>query len=354
MRRHLARGIDALLEATVALSFSRIGYRVRRRLYRWSPLDSYRLEGRVALVTGASSGIGLATAEQLARCGATVVLLGRDLDRTERARARIVAASGHEDVATLIADMADIEAVRRAAAEFRTRFSRLDVLVHNAGALTPAYTLTADGVEVTAAAQVVGPFLMTGLLLDLLVRSAPSRVITVSSGGMYAVPLFVDALISGRGPGEEAYSGPKQYARVKRAQVALNELWAERLRRREVTFHSMHPGWVDTPGLTEALPRFCRLIDPIVRTPAQGADTVVWLAADDGDPLSSSGRFWLDRRPRATHRLRTRRRETPEERRRLWDFCMTHSGWTGDLDGVVEVARAVRRATSSSARGSEV
>jgi len=353
MRRFFARGIDALLEATVVLSFSRIGYRVRRRLYRWPALDSYRLEGRVVLVTGATSGIGFATAAQLARCGAIVVLLGRDPERTEAVRDRIALETGNEDVRTLIADMADVDAVRRAAAEFRSRFQRLDALVHNAGALVQSHTLTADGVEVTAAGQLVGPFLMTGLLLDLLVRSAPSRVITVASGGMYAMPLSVDALISGRGPGEERFSGPKQYARVKRAQVTLNEVWADRLSRRDVYFHSMHPGWVDTPGLTAALPRFYRLVGPIVRSPQQGADTVVWLAADDGEPLASSGRFWLDRRPRATHRLWTRRRETREERGRLWEFCMSHSGWTGDVERVVEVARAVRRATSGPAAGLE-
>ncbi|MEZ4503994.1 MAG: SDR family NAD(P)-dependent oxidoreductase [Dehalococcoidia bacterium] len=354
MRRLLARGVDALLEATVVLSFSRIGYRVRRRLARWTALDSYRLQGRVILVTGATSGIGFATAEQLASCGATVVLLGRDRERTEAARERILQTTGNEAVTTLIADMADTAAVRRAASEFRSRFERLDVLVHNAGALVHTHTLTSSGVEITAAGQLIGPFLMTGLLLDLLVRSAPARVITVASGGMYAVPLSVDALVSGRGPGEEEFRGPKQYARVKRAQVTLNELWSERLPRRDVFFHSMHPGWVDTPGLTEALPRFYRLIRPIVRTPAQGADTIAWLASDDGVPLSSSGRFWLDRRPRATHWLwKRRRREPAEERRRLWDFCMTHSGWSGDVDSVVEVARAVRRARAGSAASFE-
>ena len=92
-------------------------------------------------------------------------------------------------------------------------------------------------------------------------------------------------------------------------------------------FHAMHPGWVDTPGLETALPTFRKVVGPLLRTPAQGADTLVWLAADDGEPLRSSGRFWLDRRPRPVHRLaRTRRADTPDERQRLWDWCVDRSG----------------------------
>ena len=334
MRGRLATAVDVLLEASVVFSFSSVGYEARRRMFGWSSLDSYRLDGRVVLVTGATSGIGLAAAEQLARCGASVVLLGRKAEKLERVRSDLVERTGNDAISGVVADMADLDAVRRAADAIHERHERLDALIHNAGALSSQLTLSPDGTEVTAAGQLVGPFLLTGLLLDLLVNAAPSRVITVSSGGMYLTPLSVDSLGS---EAARSYDGARQYARVKRAQVTMSELWAQRLPRHDVTFHAMHPGWVDTPGFREALPRFYRLIDPILRSPAQGADTMVWLASDDGEPLRSSGRFWHDRRPRGTHRLpSTRSRDSAEERHRLWEFCAARSGWHGDIRRVLD------------------
>jgi dehydrogenase/reductase SDR family member 12 len=114
------------------------------------------------------------------------------------------------------------------------------------------------------------------------------------------------------------------YARHKRAQVVLTELWAERLAERGVRVHSMHPGWVDTPGLERSLPRFRSALRPLLRTPEQGADTIVWLGAAP-EPAESSGRFWHDRAERPTHLL-PRTRETPEERRRLWGECIRLTG----------------------------
>jgi hypothetical protein len=117
------------------------------------------------------------------------------------------------------------------------------------------------------------------------------------------------------------YDGTEQYARAKRAQVTLNEMWAERVDHGEVVFHALHPGWADTPGVAESLPTFRRIVGPLLRTPEQGADTLVWLAATDR-ATESSGGFWLDRRPRSIHRLpTTRRSDTPARRARLWDEC---------------------------------
>jgi NAD(P)-dependent dehydrogenase (short-subunit alcohol dehydrogenase family) len=123
------------------------------------------------------------------------------------------------------------------------------------------------------------------------------------------------------------YRGAEQYARAKRAQVTLNELWAERLAGSGVVFHAVHPGWADTPGVEASLPTFRRIVGPFLRTPEQGADTLVWLAADDGAPLATSGRFWLDRRPRSIHKLpTTRHTDTPERRAQLWAWCLERSG----------------------------
>ncbi len=318
--------VDAALEAPVVTSFTRVGYDVRSRLEHWTPLSSYRLDGRVMLVTGATSGLGLVASEQLARCGATVVLLGRDAAKTERVRADLAERTGRDDLGVLIADMADLDDVRRVAAEVQDRYDRLDVLVHNAGALTADRRTAPSGLEMTVASQVVGPFLLTSLLVDRLAEAGPGRVITMSSGGMYAAPLTVTDLQMG-----SDYKGSEQYARAKRAQVTLNEMWAERIPATDVVFHAMHPGWADTPGVRESLPTFRKVVGPLLRSPEQGADTLVWLAADDGVPRTSSGTFWLDRSPRHIHKLpNTRASDTPERRERLWAWCCDASGISPD------------------------
>ena len=190
------RVVDSVIEAPVFTSFTRLGYDVRSRLAHWTDLSSYDLAGRVVLLTGATSGLGLVAGEQLARCGATVVLLGRDRTKTERVRDQLAACSGNEHLDVVVADMGDFDAVRTAAADVQRRHARLDVLIHNAGALTANRQVAPSGIELTVASQVVGPFLLTGLLLDRLRQSSPARVITMSSGGMYATDLEVDDLLT--------------------------------------------------------------------------------------------------------------------------------------------------------------
>jgi len=318
-----ARGIaDAIIEAPIVTSFTRFGYEARRRLAGWTSLDGYDLTGRVIVITGATSGIGYAAAEQLARCGATLVLVGRTDERNERAVAELAAATGNPFITQVAADMGDLHQVRALAARVLGDHDRLDVLIHNAGALDPERHVAPDGTEATVASQVVGPFLLTSLLLDRLEASAPSRVLTMSSGGMYATGLTVSGLEMP--PGD--YDGTEQYARAKRAQVTLNEMWAERCGDRGVTFHALHPGWADTPGVDAGLPTFAKVMGPFLRTPEQGADTLVWLAADT-TPLSSNGRFWLDRAPRPIHRLPTTKlTDTRERREQLWNRVAEAAG----------------------------
>jgi NAD(P)-dependent dehydrogenase (short-subunit alcohol dehydrogenase family) len=151
----------------------------------------------------------------------------------------------------------------------------------------------------------------------------PGRVVFVVSGGMYSQPLAVDRLEMR----PDDYDGTTAYARAKRAQVTLAELWGARLPAAEVVVHAMHPGWADTPGVERSLPTFRRIVGPLLRTPEEGADTVVWLSASDGRPLASTGRLWLDRRPRDPHRLpSTRRADTDAERGALWQWCEERSG----------------------------
>ena len=199
MSHRLACAVDAILEVLIIPSFSRIGYAIRNRLFSWSPLSSYHLEGRTVIITGATSGIGLAAAEQLARCRASVVLVGRNSEKTQQVRNDLVARTGNSAISAVVADMSDFESVRHAAAAIRNSHDRLDVLIHNAGAIATQTTYAPNGSEVTVASQLIGPFLLTGLLLDLLARSESGRVITVSSGGMYTVPLSIDELREKRG-----------------------------------------------------------------------------------------------------------------------------------------------------------
>lgn len=311
----LARVADATLEATVVGSFARTGYGARRFLSHWTPLHRLRLDGKVAIVTGATSGLGRVTAEQLARQGAEVCIVGRDPGRTTRVQAEIAAAAG-VPVESDLADLSLLSDVAAFAERFTEQHDRLDILVLNAGSLTGEYAVTAEGNEVTLATHVLSQFLLTSALQPLLARSAPSRVIVVSSGGMYTEPLDVDAL----DPEPGAYNGTKAYARCKRAQVALVEEWARRLHDDGITVNAMHPGWADTPGLRASLPGFGRILGPLLRTPAEGADTIVWLAATPES--TGSGLFFLDRQPRAKHRLRrTRRPDYDAEVARLWQFC---------------------------------
>ena len=195
------------------------------------------------------------------------------------------------------------------------------MLVNNAGAMLAKRTLSPDGIELTFATNVLGPFLLTNLLTPLLASSAPARIVNVSSGGMYTQRLRVEDLQSSHGE----FDGPTAYARSKRAQVILTELWAQRLTGTGVVVHAMHPGWVDTPGLQSSLPRFYGATRRLLRTPQEGADTIVWLGAAP-EPALSSGRFWHDRRERPTHRVPWTR-ETPADRERLWAECERLSGW---------------------------
>lgn len=314
--------VDAALEATVVPSFSKLGYLARRRVDGWTtPHDD--LSAAVVVVTGATSGLGRCTAEQLASLGATIVVVGRSEERNAASARDIVDATGNRRVTHAECDMGDLEQVRRLAERLLADHDRLDVLVHNAGALSAERQLSPDGVEMTIASQVVGPFLLTRLLLDRLSAAGRARVLTMSSGGMYTAPVTVSGL---QMPPDD-YHGSKQYALAKRAQVTLNEMWAERHGERDVRFHAMHPGWADTPGVEAALPGFRKVMGPLLRSPEQGADTLVWLAADRGEPLATNGLFWLDRRRRSLHKLpTTKHSDTPARRAALWDWVAETAG----------------------------
>ncbi|MEO0495446.1 MAG: SDR family NAD(P)-dependent oxidoreductase [Actinomycetota bacterium] len=317
--------IDRLLEAPIAPSFTRVGSVVRARTENWTDLDDYDLSGRTILLTGATSGLGLAAAHRLAGLGATLLVVGRNPSKTDAACAALPSPDGADHTA-LYADLGDLAAVNALADTVLADHADVDTLIHNAGALSAERNENTEGIEVTVASQVLGPFLLTTRLLPTLSANGPARVLTMSSGGMYSAGLTVSRLQMGDTDSKDPYKGAEQYARAKRAQVTLTEMWAEKFADSGVRFHSLHPGWADTPGVEEALPTFRKIVGPFLRSPDEGADTLVWLAADD-TAVVENGQFWHDRAPRAIHRLpQTKRSDTAERRDALWAWCVAQSG----------------------------
>lgn len=291
----VAGAADLALEISVVGSFSRLGAVVRRRTAHWGPLP--RADGRRIVITGATSGIGLAAARALAGAGADLVLVGRAGPRLDSALAEVLEARDvpGASVRAVPADLSDLgQAVQLA--ERLAALAPIHALVHNAGALATTYTRAPGGSEQTVTVHLLAPYLLTEHLLGVLQDAAPARVVVTTSGGMYTQRhCLADLEMS---PAD--YRGPVAYARAKRAQVVLVDEWQRRYRRSGVDFFAVHPGWADTPGLRHGMPTFARWLGPALRTPEEGADTLAWLAAGGGQPVP--GRVWLDRRPRLEHR----------------------------------------------------
>jgi NAD(P)-dependent dehydrogenase (short-subunit alcohol dehydrogenase family) len=291
--------LDRLLDRTVIPGYSRLGYALRRRAWP-DDADPDALAGRQAVVTGAGRGLGEAAALGLARLGATVHLVVRDAERAapavERISAELERVGRTPDLRVGECDVADLTSVRDFAREFSRGLESsgraLDVIIHNAGVMPDVRTMSPDGHELTMATHVLGPVLMTELLLPVLGRSdVGARTIFVSSGGQYTQRLESDDLEFEKG----RYRGSIAYARSKRLQVELAPVLARRWDP-ETAVYAMHPGWADTPGVVDALPAFHALAKPLLRSATAGADTTVWLAS--AAPQPPTGTFWHDRQQR--------------------------------------------------------
>lgn len=314
--------VDDLIELPIVTSFGAPGYEIRRRLWRWDahPLATDAMVGRTVVVTGATSGIGRATAERLAALGAHLVLIGRDASRLDQTRRALIGIRPGSRPAIHVADMGSLRDVRVAAAGILAGEPRIDVVIDNAGAIFPERAVTEDGLERTFATLVAGPFLLVSRLMPRLRESSDARVIAVTSGGMYGQALRLGDLMWEA----ERWSGGRAYARAKRAQVALVRERARRAAGLGVVVNAVHPGWVDTPGLADALPVFHGRMRRLLRTPAQGADTIVWLAAAT-EARRWTGRLFLDRRPRPFDRVPATR-VTAAERQALWERVSAMTG----------------------------
>ena len=278
---------DAVLDALIVPSFTKIGPAIRRRLFDWTEPD---VAGRTVAITGPTSGLGLAAVERLAEGGANLILLARNEPKLDALADRL-GAIGTGSIETILVDLADRSAVREAGDRLGS-IPSIDALVNNGGALTAERTETVDGLELTFATHVLAPVYLTQRAVPALERGNEPRVITVSSGGMYGNPISLRDLQT-----EKNYSGTLAYSRAKRAQVDLTGEWAIRLAPKGISVHAMHPGWAATPGVSDSLPGFEKIVGPLLRTPEEGADTIVWLTAAPAAEIGTDG-FWLDRRRR--------------------------------------------------------
>ena len=294
-------------------SFSAIGYRWRS--LAWPRLRA-TLGAQTWLVSGASGGVGGAIALEAARRGATVLAAARSKDKLDALVAQFGASRGARDgqgsIVPVVADLALKRDVQQLVRELLAGGRRIDVLVNNVGLMLADFTHTDEGHETSFATNILGHYILTEGLIRGGAMVPGGAVVNMSSGGMYNVPLNVAPMDAKDAKG---YNGVRAYALAKRGQAALTEHWTARYgASHDLQFYVMHPGWADTQGVKTAMPRFRRMLQLVLRNPAQGADTAVWLGATRPKGTDPTG-FWLDRAPREAHAYEFTRkaRNTPAE-----------------------------------------
>ncbi len=271
-------------------SFSVRGY--RRAASDWSELEP-DFRGQTWLVTGATGGIGRYTALAANRHGARVIALGRNRSALAELKAD---ADQPRRLLPVEIDLSSVAAITRLARHKAITTRPIDVLVNNVGVLLNQHELTDEGYERSFATNILGPFVLTETLRSELRFGQQALVINVSSGGMYGTPLVSDAMNC---TDPKRFDGMAAYARHKRAMVALTGWWNEQWQGAP-TVQVMHPGWVDTAGVQSALPLFRRTLKSQLRNAEQGADTILWLAAQRPAPPADGG-IWLDRERQPAH-----------------------------------------------------
>lgn len=271
------------------------------------------LRGKVCIVTGANTGIGKETARGLAERGATVILAVRDAKKGEAARADIEATTRNPNVSVRELDLASAESIRGFAERFKAAHDRLDVLVNNAGVWTRGRQTTQDGFEAVFGVNHLGTFLLTHELLDLVRKSAPSRIVVVSSGLHYRGKMDWDDLQFDR----RSYGGTTAYNQSKLANVLFTKALARRLEGTGVTVNALHPGVVATE-LTRELPGWMKKVwNFFLLTPKEGAATSLHVATSD-ECATITGAYFDKSRPKTPSRAA--RDEAAQER--LWEISL--------------------------------
>lgn len=235
------------------------------------------MQGKVCLVTGSSSGIGKVTARELAKMGATVVMVCRNRAKGEAAQAEIKEESSNDQIDLLVADLSELSQVRRVANEFKQNYTQLHALVNNAGGANSEHQVTSEGLEFNFATNYLGPFLLTELLIDVLKASAPARIVNVSSSAHTQGKIDFDDL-----QGARRYSVVKAYGQSKLAQIYFTYELADRLRGTGVTVNVLHPGMVvssfnsGTRGIVHLIGEFVYFFGGI--DVEKGAQTTLYVA----------------------------------------------------------------------------
>jgi len=250
------------------------------------------MQGKICLITGGTNGIGKSTAQELARMGATVVIVGRNAQKTSQVVEEIRAASGNNTVDSLLADLSSQQEVRRLASDFKSKYSQLHVLLNNAGGTFTTRQLSVDGIEMTFALNHLAYFLLTNLLLDTIKASTPARIINVSSGAHSGGKIDFDNL-----QGERSYSSFGPYGNSKLANILFTTELARRLEGTGVTGNALHPGFTST-GFGKNNPGFLMkimgaVVPLIARSPEKGAETSIYLASSP-EVQSITGKYFVD------------------------------------------------------------
>lgn len=276
----------------------------------------------VCLITGTTHGIGTITARHLASDGYRVVMGCRDEPRANALQAELASRTGNPDIHVLHCDLSSMNSVRKAAARFRQRFEHLDLLVNNAGTMRTDFERSADGLELTFAANYLGPWLLTRLLLDSLVASSPARIVTVASAVHQRGRLEPSELQS---ESTQAFSGMAAYARSKLGNVMATLSQAERLTGTGVTANCLHPGVIGT-NITSQTNLFLRLgmklAAPFMLSPERGAKTSLFLARDAG--LADISGQYFDQNQNITRPAASAL--DPDARQALWEWSSRFCG----------------------------
>jgi dehydrogenase/reductase SDR family protein 12 len=281
--RQLKNDLCDKLIVPATLSFGKRGYLSMSRKSHGN-----RMDGKVVAITGPTAGIGLDAACELARLGATVILIGRDASKLQDAARQIEDFSGCDPGALRVieADLSSLQATAEGAHKILETQPRIDVLINNAGALFPSREDTAEGFERALAVNFLAPVLLSKLLQGHL--NEASRIINVVSGGLYFQGLKLDDMQFLKEP----FDGSKAYARAKRALVYMSQESTAK-----TCYFTMHPGWAATPGVAKSLPAFDRKLKTFMRDSRMGADTMIWLATAPELKDYQEPQLWFDRHP---------------------------------------------------------
>lgn len=271
------------------------------------------MKDKVIIITGANRGIGKEAAKEIVNLGAKVYMACRSLDSANEAKEEIIKETKNEKVYVLELDLASVDSINRFVASFKERETKLDMLINNAGISSRTKELNDAGVELTFAINVLGHHYLTKLLIDLLEKSSPSRIINVASeyaGGLNLNDINYD---------KRNYDTTGAYKQSKQANRMLTREWAKRLVDKNISVYSMTPGWVPSTDLFREQSTFNKAVIKTVgvvggRSVEQGADTIVWLVSTEINPQSNGGFFRERKEMKCPF-------NNPENEKRLWDIC---------------------------------